>query len=322
MKTILVTGAAGFIGSAVSKALLDRGDTVIGIDDFNDYYDPSLKEARIKEFCTSERFHLHRIDIRNASAIASALAPHAIDQICHLAARAGVRASLQQPILYAETNIVGTLHLLEYARHHNIRDFIFASSSSVYGNSKRIPFTEEDPVNEPISPYAATKKACEMLAFTYHHQYGLHCTGLRFFTVYGPWGRPDMAALLFANAILAGKPLDVYNFGKMRRDFTYIDDIVAGVVAALDHAYPFEVFNLGNAHTEELLHFIELLEQYLGKATEKRLLPLAPGDVVETSANIDKSRSMLDFSPKTIIEVGIMQFVQWYKDYYKDRGPG
>jgi UDP-glucuronate 4-epimerase len=237
--------------------------------------------------------------------------------VCHLAARAGVRASLENPLLYTDVNIRGTQNMLESAKEHGVRDFIFASSSSVYGNTKEIPFTEEQRIDEPISPYAATKKATELLAYTYHHQYGMHCTALRYFTVYGPWGRPDMSLYLFTKAILEEKPIDVYNHGKMKRDFTFIDDIVRGTIAALDRHYPYEVFNLGNSSTVELLRFIELIEHAVGIRAQKRLLPMMPGDVPETYADITKARRLLGFAPSTTVDVGIPKFVAWYRAYRK-----
>lgn len=316
MKTILVTGAAGFIGSAVSGALLRRGDMVIGIDDFNDYYNPALKEDRIKHFCESEHFRLYRADIRDERTVENVFLENRIDQICHLAARAGVRASLENPKLYTDVNVVGTQILLELARRHAIRDFIYASSSSVYGGNTKIPFEESDPIAIPLSPYAATKRSCELLAYVYHSQFGMQCTGLRFFTVYGPWGRPDMALFSFTKSILRGEPITVYNHGDMKRDFTYIDDIVAGVIAALDRAYPYEILNLGNAHAESLLKFVSTLEKALGKTAIIEKKPMMPGDVKETFADIAQATAKLGYTPKTVIEVGIPRFVKWYSKYY------
>lgn len=315
MKTILVTGGAGFIGSAVSATLLQRGDHVILVDDFNDYYDPGLKEARYKHFCEHAHCTLYRADIRDAAAMQGVFQGHRIDQVCHLAARAGVRASLEQPQLYAETNVIGTQILLECARRANVRDFIYASSSSVYGANTKIPFAETDPVERPLSPYAATKRSCELLASVYHSQFGMHCTGLRFFTVYGPWGRPDMALFSFTKAILEGRSIDVYNNGNMKRGFTYIDDIVQGTVAALDKSYPLEIFNLGNTHAVELLDFIRTLERSIGASAHMRFLPMMSGDVQETSADIAHAEKQLGFSPTTSIEVGIPKFVEWYRSY-------
>ena len=246
---ILITGIAGFIGSHTAEALLKRGDRVVGVDNFNNYYDPSIKEDRIKRLKKSYKFSLHREDISNYQAIDKIVKKEKPDKICHLAAQAGVRYSLENPFIYLKSNIDGTLVMLETARHNNIKDFIYASSSSVYGGNKKVPFSETDPVDTPISLYAATKKANELMAHTYHKLFGLNTTGLRFFTVYGPYGRPDMALFIFTKNILEGKPIEIFNNGQMMRDFTYIDDIVSGIVASLDKSYPCEIFNLGNSNT-------------------------------------------------------------------------
>ncbi len=316
MKTILVTGAAGFIGSAVSQALLSRGDVVIGVDDFNDYYNPKLKRDRIEHFCTHPRFTLYQRDIREFAVLREIFVTNHIDQICHLAARAGVRASIQMPLLYTEVNVIGTQNLLELAKEFGIEDFIFASSSSVYGKSRNVPFVETEPVDTAVSMYAATKKASEVLAYTYHHFYGMHCTGLRYFTVYGPWGRPDMSPFLFSHAIANDQPITVFNAGKLKRDFTYIDDIVDGTIAALDHHHPYEIINLGNSRSVDIPYFIALLERGLGKKAVITDAPLPPSDLPETAADITKAREKLGFTPSTPIEEGVQRFLTWFRAYY------
>ncbi|MFA6098533.1 MAG: GDP-mannose 4,6-dehydratase [Patescibacteria group bacterium] len=316
MKNVLVTGGAGFIGSHVAKKLLERGDQVIIVDNFNDYYDPSLKEDRIKILLKDLSFKLYRTDIVNLDDLKKIFQKNKIDEICHLAARAGVRASIANPFIYQQSNDLGTLNLLELAKDFKIKDFVFASSSSVYGGNAKIPFSESDPVDHPISPYAATKKATEVMAHVYHHLYGINCTALRFFTVCGPWGRPDMALFKFTEKILGGKPIDVYNNGDHERDFTYIDDIVQGVVAALDNPFPYEIINLGNSHTVNLKYFIELIEKELNKKAKKNMVPLQAGDVHKTHADISKAKRLLGFEPKTNIEKTVHNFINWYKQYY------
>ena len=319
MKTILVTGVAGFIGSHVAKALIDRGDKVIGIDNVNDYYDPKLKEARLKHFfgdTSEESFVFYRQDFSNLEEMEKIFQKHKIDKIAHLGAQAGVRYSLENPFAYLKANIDGTIVIFEMARKHSIKDVIYASSSSVYGGNKKTPFSTEDNVEKPISLYAATKRSDELMAYTYHHLFGINMTGLRFFTVYGPWGRPDMALFKFTKNIAEGKPIDVYNFGKMKRDFTFITDIVDGTISAIDKSYPYEIFNLGNSNTVELNYFIECIEKELGKKAEKNLCEIQPGDVPETFADIDNSKEKLGFDPKVKIEEGIKRFVEWYKGYY------
>lgn len=316
MSTVLVTGAAGFIGSHVAQALLDRGDQVVGFDNFNDYYDPSLKEHRSQKLEAQEGFRMVRGDLKDLEAVQQLFADQDIHKICHLAAQAGVRYSLEHPHSYIQSNLVGFTHLIDEAKRAGIKTFVYASSSSVYGKNKKVPFAVEDHVDHPISLYAATKKANELIAHTYHHLYGMQCTGLRFFTVYGPMGRPDMALFKFTKAMLAGEAIDVYNHGKMRRDFTYIDDIVAGVLASIDASHEYEVFNLGNHRSVELEYFIACLEKELGISAQKNLLPMQPGDVAETYADIEASREKLGFDPQTPIEEGIKRFVSWYKDYY------
>lgn len=318
MAKILVTGVAGFIGSAVAKALLKRGDEVIGIDNMNDYYDPKLKEDRIEHFFKDEEnFKFFIADISDYESMQILFSEYKIDKICHLAAQAGVRYSLENPHAYLKSNIDGTLNLFELARKYKIKDVIYASSSSVYGGNEKTPFSTEDPVNKPISLYAATKRADELMAYTYHHLFGINMTGLRFFTCYGPWGRPDMALFKFTKAIIEDEEIDVYNFGKMKRDFTFITDIVDGVIKALDKSYPYEIFNLGNNNTVELNYFIEVIEKELGKKAEKNLCEIQPGDVPETFADIKSSKEKLNFEPKVKIEEGIKKFVEWYKEYYQ-----
>lgn len=315
MSTILVTGAAGFIGSWVAEALAHRGDRVIGVDNFTPYYDVNLKRARAKRH--ESLFNVIEADISDREAMRRLFQESAIDKVCHLAAQAGVRYSIEKPFAYETANNLGTLTLLEACREKGVKTFVYASSSSVYGGNKKVPFSESDNVDTPISLYAATKKYNELLAHTYSHLFGIHTTGLRFFTVYGPWGRPDMALFKFTRGILAGEPIDVYNDGKMKRDFTFITDIVAGVVASLDLNARCEVFNLGNSKTEDLLHFVECVEKELGKPAKKNFLPMQPGDVPETFADIMKARKMLGFSPQVNIAEGIKRFIQWYRSYYK-----
>lgn len=318
MSTILLTGGAGFIGSFVANQLLERGDTVICVDDFNDYYDVVLKEARVKPFARDPRFTLYRKDIRDLAAMKEIFSKHRIEKVCHLAARAGVRASIQDPILYTEVNVNGTTNLLECCRVFTVKHFVFASSSSVYGNNTKIPFSESDPVDHPISPYGATKKATELIAHTYSHLFGIRCIGLRFFTVYGPKSRPDMAAFLFADGINAGTPIKVFNHGNMERDFTYIDDIVDGVLRSLDADHLiYEIFNLGNSDTVKLTRFIELIERGLGKKAKRELCDMQPGDVPKTHADITKAQRLLGWQPHTKIEKGIEHFIQWYVNEYK-----
>lgn len=320
--TVLVTGVAGFIGFHVAHALLRRGETVCGIDNVNDYYSVALKRARLAQLAKFPSFACHEIDIADRDAVAAALSRHDdITGIIHLAAQAGVRYSLINPYAYVQSNVMGQVVLLEAARRlDRLRSFVYASSSSVYGGNKKQPFSVEDRVDDPVSLYAATKRSCELAAISYCHLFAIPATGLRFFTVYGPWGRPDMAAYLFADAIMAGRPINVFNEGRMARDFTYIDDIVAGTVAALDRppssGLPHRIYNLGNHHPEKLLRFIEVLEQALGRTAEKRLLPMQPGDVPESFADIEASRRDLGFEPRTPIEVGIPNFVRWYRDYH------
>jgi UDP-glucuronate 4-epimerase len=314
MKTILVTGAAGFIGAWTAQALRNRGDRVIGVDNFNPYYDVRLKRNRVKALIPDVK--IFPVDISDRKALSKAIKKFKIDQICHLAAQAGVRYSLTNPFAYEKTNNLGTLNLLELARERGIRSFIYASSSSVYGANKKIPFSVDDPVDTPVSLYAATKRANELTAHVYHHLYGLRCTGLRFFTVYGPWGRPDMALFSFTKGIVEGKTIPVFNHGRMKRDFTYVTDIVSGVLSALDTDLPYEILNLGKSQPVPLARFISAIEKALGKKAKKKLLPIQPGDVPATWADIKKTTRLLGFRPTTDIQTGVNRFVDWYRSYY------
>ncbi|KAA1058656.1 SDR family NAD(P)-dependent oxidoreductase [Azospirillum argentinense] len=323
--TIVVTGAAGFIGSHVAAALLDRGETVLGIDNLNDYYSVALKEARLARLAARPGFRFIKADVSDRSAI-EALAPDfaAATGVVHLAAQAGVRYSLENPYAYVDANVTGQVAMLEAARRMpKLKHFVYASTSSVYGANKKMPFSVEDRVDSPMSIYAATKKAAEMMTYAYCHLYKFPATGLRFFTVYGPWGRPDMAAYLFADAIMAGRPIRVFNEGRMKRDFTYVDDIAAGVLAALDrpaapdaNGAPHAVYNLGNNRTEDLMRFIGIIEESLGRKANMNMEPIQAGDVPETSADIEVSRRDLGYEPTTSIETGLPRFVAWYKGYH------
>jgi UDP-glucuronate 4-epimerase len=322
--TVLVTGAAGFIGYHVATALLARGEAVVGIDDLNDYYDVSLKRARLDRLESQTNFTFRRVDIADQAAI-DALAADAgpFRAVVHLAAQAGVRYSLENPMAYIRSNVVGHTIILELCRHMDgLEHLVYASSSSVYGGNTELPFAVEDRVDSPVSLYAATKRADELIAHAYAHLYRLPCTGLRFFTVYGPWGRPDMAAYLFTQAILAGRPIKVFNHGDMRRDFTYVDDIVDGVLRVLERppadiaATPHRLYNIGSNHPESLLDFIAVLEAELGQTAEKELLPLQPGDVPETAADISAIQRDTGFTPSTPIAIGVPKFVAWYRDYH------
>jgi UDP-glucuronate 4-epimerase len=332
---VLVTGTAGFIGFHVAQRLLARGDTVIGLDSVNNYYDVRLKEARLAMLTDNSQFHFIRLDLAHRDGMAEVFASKKPERVIHLAAQAGVRYSLTNPHAYTESNVVGFLHILEGCRHHQVQHLVYASSSSVYGANTKMPFSIHDNVDHPVSLYAASKKANELMAHTYSHLYGLPTTGLRFFTVYGPWGRPDMALFIFTKAILEGKPIDVFNHGQMRRDFTYIDDIVEGVIRVTDHLpqpnpewsgmhpdpgtsrAPYRVYNIGNNKPEELLHFIEVLETCLGKKAEKRMLPMQLGDVPETCADVADLMRDVGFRPDTPITTGIARFVEWYRSYYR-----
>ena len=321
---VLVTGAAGFIGYHVSKALLARGESVIGVDMVNDYYDVALKEARLAELDASADFSFQRFDLAERGALTDACGNAGIDRVVHLAAQAGVRHSLSHPFDYQRGNVEGHLSVLEFCRRlDNFKHLVYASSSSVYGGNEKLPFSETDRVDLPVSLYAATKKAGELMSHSYSHLYRIPITGLRFFTVYGPWGRPDMAAWLFVTAILAGEPIKVFNHGDMRRDFTYIDDIVSGVLAVLDQPCvegagdaPHRIFNIGNNRSEKLMRFIALIEEALGRKAEIDFMPMQEGDVKETYADIDAIRSAVGFNPVTTIEDGVPKFVAWYRDYH------
>jgi UDP-glucuronate 4-epimerase len=323
--SILLTGAAGFIGFHVAKALLERGDRVVGIDNLNEYYDVRLKNARLAKLRAFPGFSFVKLDVADRDGVLAMVERHKdLRSIIHLAAQAGVRYSLENPYAYVDANVTGTLVMLEAARRiDNLTAITYASSSSVYGGNSKQPFSVEDRVDQPVSLYAATKRSCELMAHTYGHLYGLSATGLRFFTVYGPWGRPDMAAYLFTRAILAGEPIKVFNEGRMARDFTYIGDIVAGTIAAHDRppagtdGVPHRIYNLGNHRPEKLLDFIGVLERLLGHTALKELLPMQPGDVPESFADIETSRRDLGFEPRTTIEVGLARFVEWYKQYHQ-----
>ncbi len=330
--TTLVTGAAGFIGYHVARALLGRGESVIGIDNLNPYYDPQLKEDRLAELCklNAGAFAFHKIDFADHEALERTLDPLEFDRIVHLGAQAGVRYSIDNPRAYVSANLAGHLNLLELARNRETRHLVYASSSSVYGGNTSLPFRVEDRVDFPISLYAATKKADELMSETYAHLYRIPKTGLRFFTVYGPWGRPDMAMWIFTRKILAGEPIQVFNHGRMRRDFTYVDDIVDGVIACLDRPpsddgeagpggsrAPHALYNLGNSRSEDLMRMIAILEETCGRKAVIELLPMQPGDVPETFADIGAIRRDLGFEPKIVIDEGIPRFVQWFSAYHR-----
>jgi len=335
MAKILVTGAAGFIGFHLSQRLLERGDEVVGFDNLNDYYDVTLKEARLKQLEGRSGFTFIKGDLADRDGMARLFAEGRFNKVVHLAAQAGVRYSLINPHAYIDSNISGFMNILEGCRHNGVEHLAYASSSSVYGANTRMPFSVHHNVDHPVSLYAATKKANELMAHTYASLYRIPCTGLRFFTVYGPWGRPDMALFLFTKAILEGKPIDIYNEGKMRRDFTYVDDIVEGVIRVTDRTAtanpawsgdepdpgtsyaPYRIYNIGNNSPVELLRFIEVLEEKLGKKASRNLLPIQPGDVPATCADVDDLMRDVGFAPKTSIEEGIGRFVEWYREYYR-----
>lgn len=315
-KRILITGAAGFIGFHMAKFFHERGDFVVGYDNFNDYYDPLLKRARAEELSKLGILIVEK-DINDSLALLQSVDQHEITHLLHLAAQAGVRYSIENPQAYLQSNLEGFLNILEVCRKRPNIPLIYASSSSVYGLNQKTPFCIEDRTDKQASFYGVTKKSNELMAHTYHHLYGIHVTGLRFFTVYGPWGRPDMAYFSFTRAILEKKPIDIYNQGRMFRDFTFIDDIVEGTAAAVDQSYPCELFNLGHHQPEELSHLIHLLENELGVKAEKNFLPIQPGDVLSTFADIRESQEKLNFHPKTSLKQGIRKFIQWYKEYYR-----
>ena len=331
---VLVTGAAGFIGSHLSERLLARGDEVLGYDNLNAYYDPALKEARLARLTPQDGFSFVRASLEDRAALEAAFDDFKPQRVVNLAAQAGVRYSLENPHAYIDSNIVGFLNILEACRHRGIEHLVYASSSSVYGANRKLPFAVEDSVDHPVSLYAASKKANELMAHTYSHLFGLPTTGLRFFTVYGPWGRPDMALFLFTKKILAGEPIDVFNHGHHTRDFTYVDDIVEGVIRTLDRVpgpdptydplaptpasslAPYRVYNIGNHQPVQLLRYIEVLEDCLGRKAEKRLLPMQPGDVPDTEADVEALRRDTGYSPATPIETGVRRFVEWYRAFY------
>ena len=334
MNSILITGAAGFIGFHLSKRLLENGNTVVGLDNLNDYYDPNLKRARLEQLKEYDSFkHVHE-DMEDRSAMQELFADHQFDAVVNLAAQAGVRYSIENPHSYVDTNLVGFVNILEGCRHSKVKHLVFASSSSVYGANTKMPFSVHHNVDHPVSLYAATKKANELMAHTYSHLYGLPCTGLRFFTVYGPWGRPDMALFLFTKAILDGNPIQVFNHGKMKRDFTYIDDIVEGVFRIINKVAepnpewdgnqpdpgtsycPYRIFNIGNHRQVDLLRYIEVLEDCLDKKAEKNFLPLQKGDVPESFADVTDLAQTTGFTPTIQVEEGIPRFVEWYRSYY------
>jgi UDP-glucuronate 4-epimerase len=313
---ILVTGAAGFIGYHVAQELCAKGENVVGIDNINSYYDPTLKTARLKRLDGVKGFSFQKLDICDYDGLKTLFNRYRFDKICHLAAQAGVRYSITDPFAYQKSNNEGFLNLIELARHGKVNNFVYASSSSVYGSNTKLPFAESDRTDNPISLYAATKKANELVAHCYSHLYGLPCSGLRFFTVYGPWGRPDMALFKFTKSIIADEPIDVYNNGDMKRNFTFIDDIVQGVLLTLRHPVPCEIYNIGNSRAEQLMGFIREIENTLGKKARINYLPMQPGDVPVTVADITKLQK-LGYDPKTNIDAGIKRFVGWYREYYK-----
>lgn len=335
MKPILLTGAAGFIGYHVAKRYLDQGRTVIGIDNLNDYYEVALKQSRLDDLTPYKNFEFRTLDLADRAAMDELFAAHVFDKVIHLAAQAGVRYSIENPHVYVKTNVDGFLHVLEGCRHNPVEHLLYASSSSVYGAQTQMPFSVHQNVDHPVSLYAATKKSNELFAHCYSHLYGIPCSGLRFFTVYGPWGRPDMALFLFTRAILAGEPIKVFADGQMMRDFTYIDDVVEGIVRLAERPArgnpawdsdapdpgtsnaPYRVYNIGNHQPVQLMHLIETLETCLGRKAIKELLPAQPGDVPATYADVEDLTTAIGYAPSTPIEVGVERFVRWYRDYYR-----
>ncbi len=323
MKKILVTGAAGFIGFHYAQRLCAEGYAVLGIDNLNDYYDPALKQARLDELKAHENFEFHKIDLADRGAMEGAFSSFQPDVVAHLGAQAGVRYSIDNPHVYGESNVMGLINVLEGCRHNNVKHLIFASSSSVYGANKKVPFSTDDNVDHPISLYAATKKAGELMVHSYAHLYGIPSTALRFFTVYGPWGRPDMAYFKFTKALYEGTPIDVYNNGDMKRDFTYVDDVIESLVRAIDKVpqadadgAPYKLYNIGNNSPEDLMEMIGILEKETGMKAEKNMLPMQPGDVYETYADTDDLERDIGFKPATKLSEGLAEFVSWYKEYY------
>jgi UDP-glucuronate 4-epimerase len=335
---VLVTGAAGFIGSHTSHHLLDRGDEVVGLDNLNDYYDVRVKEARLERLAPEAGWRFEKLDLTDREGVAALFAREKFERVVHLAAQAGVRYSIENPMAYVDSNLVGHTNILEGCRHNGVEHLVYASTSSVYGANTNMPFSVHDNVDHPLSFYAATKKANELMSHVYASLYGLPVTGLRFFTVYGPWGRPDMALFLFTRKILAGEPIDVFNYGNHRRDFTYVDDIVEGIVRCMDRIAapnpdwdsdnpdpgtsqaPYRVYNIGNQEPVELLRYIEVLEECLGRKAEKNLLPLQPGDVPDTYADVSDLTADVGYRPATTVEVGIKRFVDWYLSFYGEEG--
>ena len=331
MVKIIVTGAAGFIGFHLSQKLLDLGHQVLGIDNLNDYYDVALKQARLSQLVDHPNFEFQKLELSNPSTTAAIFKSFNPEIVVHLAAQAGVRYSIQNPHAYVDSNLVAFVNILEGCRHHQVKHLVYASSSSVYGANTKVPFSVDDPVNTPVSFYAATKRANELMSYTYSHLYQIPITGLRFFTVYGPWGRPDMAYFSFTRNILARQTIDIFNNGNMRRDFTYIDDIIEGIIRVITkppqpelqsnpsntQVPPHRIYNIGNNQPVKLLYFLEVLENCLGIKAEKRFLPMQPGDVLETYADIDDLMRDTGFKPETSIEIGLSRFVDWYIEYYK-----
>jgi UDP-glucuronate 4-epimerase len=331
---VLVTGSAGFIGAGVARYLLDRGDEVIGIDSLNDYYDPGLKLARLASLENTSRYFHVQGNLADRGLVEDLFATHRPERVVHLAAQAGVRYAAVNPHAYIESNVTGFLHVLEGCRHHGVEQLVFASTSSVYGANRRMPYSEHESTEHPLTLYAATKKADEMMAHSYAHLYGIPCTGLRFFTVYGPWGRPDMAPMLFARAIRRGEPIKVFNHGHHKRSFTYIDDIVEGVIRTLDRpaspnpewdgfhpdpatsSAPYRIYNIGHERPVELVHFIKLLAQAFGREVQMEMLPLQPGDVPDTEADVEELMQAVGYKPQIQIEEGVMRFARWHQDYY------
>ncbi len=314
---ILVTGSAGFIGFHLSKKLLEQGHSVIGLDNVNDYYSVDLKNDRLKYLKNFDNFNFYKKDLCDLDSLISIFKKNNISKVVNLAAQAGVRYSITNPFAYQKSNLEGFLNIIETSKNYKVENFLYASSSSVYGNNKDLPFSTTDNVDHPISLYAATKKANELIAHTYSHLFELPCSGFRFFTVYGPYGRPDMALFIFTKKIMAGETIEVYNFGNMKRDFTYVDDIVSGLISSLDKPLKYEIFNLGNHKSENLMDFINLIEKNLGKKAKINLMPIQPGDVPETYADIQDASEKLGYFPTTDIKVGIKNFIEWYKEYYK-----
>ena len=332
---VLVTGTAGFIGSTLAMRLLERGDEVVGFDNLSDYYDVNLKKARLARFAGHPRYTHITADLADRDAVERAFAEHKPQRVVNLAAQAGVRYAAENPHVYVSSNVTGFLHILEGCRHHNVEHLVFASTSSVYGANTQMPFSEHQSTEHPLTLYAATKKANEMMAHSYAHLYGIPCTGLRFFTVYGPWGRPDMALFLFTEAILAGEPIKVFNHGHHKRSFTYVDDIVEGVIRTLDRVVssdrdwngdapdpatsqaPYRIYNIGNERPVELLHYIEVLEDCLGRKAQMQMLPLQPGDVPDTEADVADLIADVGYKPTTTVEQGVARFVEWYRTYYQ-----